>query len=776
MYSEITIHRALILAAVVVGLMPAQTPPPDFRQTVQPFLAKNCLTCHSDKTHTAGLSLEQYRDTPALWAKVAEKIASGRMPPAGTPQPPKADVTAVLSILEKPTGDSGRVTAHRLNRAEYNNTVRDLLGVSLHPSDQFPLDDAGYGFDNIGDVLSVSPLLMEKYVAAAKVVSRAAVYGEPVPDKPTKLTRFLGKKSEDDPTANALDYSYRGALWATYDFPADGEYEFHMRDANYRPRLKSTPRQAELSRKRGLSETEKAELLELNRLSDPPVRMVMTVDGKQVLTEVVEGNIDFAYAHGESVARVKLKAGEHSFRASYPEYADMANPRDNVNLDGRRKIFIDYIDIWGPYDRGSETPESRKRIFICGQKTAECASKIIGTLARRAYRRPVTPQEQNELTSLAALVRKNGDSFDESIRIALQAMLMSPNFLFREELPGQHELASRLSYFLWSSMPDEELMRAADTGTLRKPEVFDAQVRRMMADPKADALVENFVGQWMGLRLMDRKKPDPAHFPTVDDELLDSMRQETTMFARAVMREDRSVLDFLDGRFTYLNGPLARFYGISGVNGEAFQRVELDGVQRGGLMTQGAVLTLSSYATRTSPVIRGKWVLENLLGTPPPPPPPDVPALEDKNIGTTASLRERLEQHRANAACAVCHKQMDPIGFGLENYDASGAWRDHEGKFPIDSSGILPDGRTFRGSQELKTLLRNQSDLLTRNLTEKMLTYALGRGLEPYDRTAVDAIMQRLKDNGYKFSALVAEIANSKPFQMKKDEGELHAR
>jgi hypothetical protein len=754
----------------------AETPPPDFRTTVQPFLAKNCLGCHNDKLQTAGLSLERYRDNAALWAKVADKIGSGRMPPAGAPQPSKAEVTEVLSVLEKPSGDGDRVTAHRLNRVEYNNTVRDLLGVSLHPADEFPLDDAGYGFDNIGDVLSVSPLLMEKYVAAARTVSRAAVYGEPVPDKPTKLIRFLGKKSQDDPTANALPFSYRGALWATFDFPADGEYEFHMRDANYRPRTKSTPRQAELSRKRGLTEAEKAELKELNRLSDPPVRMVMTLDGKQILTEVVEGNIDFAYAHGETVARAKVTAGEHSFRASYPEYADLANPLDNVNTDGRRKIFIDYIDIWGPYDKGTEAPASRQRIFICNQKTADCAAKIIGGLARRAYRRPVTAQEQNELVQLAAMVRKNGDSFDESIRVALQAILMSPNFLFRAELAGQYDLASRLSYFLWSSMPDAELMRAAEAGTLRNPAVFDAQVRRMMADPKADALVENFVGQWLGLRQMDKRKPDPAHFPTVDDELLDSMRQETTLFARAVMREDRSVLDFLDGRFTFVNGPLARFYGIPGVNGEAFQRVELDGVQRGGIMTQGSVLTLSSYATRTSPVIRGKWVLENLLGTPPPPPPPDVPALEEKNIGTTASLRERLEQHRANAACAVCHNQMDPIGFGLENYDASGAWRDREGKFAIDSSGKLPSGKEFRGPQELKEVMRGQSDQFTRNLVEKMLTYALGRGLEPYDRPAVDAILQHLRADGYNFSTMAMEIANSKPFQMRKGEGELSAR
>jgi hypothetical protein len=782
--------RAVAWFLVAAPLM-AQTPQ-EYKETLQPFLARHCVGCHNDKLRTAGLSLEAYREDAALWAKVADKIARGLMPPAGVPQPSKADASAIVSLLEKPTGDPGHITAHRLNRVEYNNTVRDLLGVSLHPADEFPLDDAGYGFDNIGDVMSVSPLLFEKYAAAARAVSRAAIYGEPVPAKPTKLIRFLGKKSQDDPTVGALDFSMRGALWATYDFPADGEYEFHMRDANYRPRVNSSPRQRELSLKRGLSEAEKAELLELNRISDPAVRMVMTLDGKQILTELVEGNIDFAYAHGESVARARVTAGEHSFRASYPEFADLPNPRTNVNPDGRRGVFIDYIDIWGPYNATSAPPRSRKSIFVCPEKTAACASKIIATLARRAYRRPVTAQEQDELVKVAALVRKNGDSFDEGIRVALQAMLMSPNFLFRAEhevagsgaVPVEtHDLACRLSYFLWSSMPDEELMRAADAGTLQTPSVFDAQLRRMMADPKSKSLVENFVSQWLGLRLLDRKKPDPARFPLVDDELLDNMREETTLFARTVMQEDRSILDFLDGRFTFVNGPLARFYGIPGIEGEALRRVELDGEKRGGIVTQASILTLSSYATRTSPVIRGKWVLENLLGTPPPPPPPDVPALEEKNLGSAASLRERLEQHRANAACAVCHNQMDPIGFGLENYDASGAWRDRDGKFPIDSSGTLPGGTSFQGSKELKQVLRSRSDLFARNLTEKMLTYALGRGLEPYDRPAVDAILQRLGENDYKFSTLITEITQSRPFRMRrglesarKREGESDAR
>jgi len=752
-------------------LLLAQT---EYQKTVQPVIAKNCVSCHSDKLKVANLSLEQYRADAGVWGKVLDKVSTGRMPPPGARAISKVDSSAVIGWIERTFPSAkiqgqGRVTAHRLNRAEYNNTVRDLLGVPLHPADEFPLDDTGYGFDNIGDVLSVSPLLMEKYAAAAKNIARVAVYGEAAPPKPSKLIRFLGKKLQDDPTANALPFSYRGALWASWNFPVDGEYEFRMRVANYRPRNRSTPRQAELSRKRGLNEAEKAELSELNRISDPAVKMVFTVDEKPVLSEIVEGNIDYQYAHGESVARVRLKAGEHSFRASYPEFAGMDNPRTNVNADGRRGLFIDYFDIVGPFNAVATPPESRKRIFVCARKTPECSRKIIETLAGRAYRRPATKQEVDELASLATTVRRDSESFDEGIRVALQAILMSPNFLLRVEHDplSDYDLAARLSYFLWSTAPDEELLRLADEGRLRKPGVIEGQVQRMMADAKADRMVENFAGQWLGLRQLDRRKPDPAHFPLVDDELLEAMRRETELFTRAIIREDRDVLDFLDGKFTFVNGPLARYYGIPGVTGEKFERVELDGVKRGGVMTQGAVLAQSSYATRTSPVLRGKWVLENLLGTPPPPPPPDVPSLDEHDLGATVSMRQRLEQHRANSACAVCHTQMDPIGFGLENYDASGAWRDREGNFPIDSSGTLPGGASFRGPGELKQILRAQPDLFVRNLSEKMLTYALGRGLEPYDRPVVDAIVRHLKANGYKAQTLVMEVVKSEAFMMK---------
>ncbi|MDQ6705867.1 MAG: DUF1592 domain-containing protein, partial [Acidobacteriota bacterium] len=591
---------------------------------------------------TGNLSLERDDLPAAVWDKVLDKVSTGRMPPPGSPALSSTEVATITAWIKQFLGPAyestgpGRVTSRRLNRVEYNNTVRDLLGVSLRPADEFPLDDAGYGFDNIGDVLSVSPLLMEKYMTAAKKLSQVAVYGETVLPKPTKLIRYMTKKSQDDPTPNTLPFSLRGAAYGSFDFPVSGEYEFRMRVGNYRARDTASARQKELSRRRDLTDAEKLEVKEENRKAYPAVKMVMTLDGAQILTDVVEGNIDYQYAHGEAIARVKVKAGEHFFRASFPEFAGLRDPRDNVNRDGRRKLFIDYIDIVGPFARNSDAPESHKRIFVCAQKTPGCARQIVENLARRAYRRPITKLEADELVQLASLVQKSGDSFDEGIRVALQAVLISPNFLFRvEREPSglaayaleEHDLASRLSYFLWSSMPDEELTRAADNGGLRKPGGLDSEVRRMLKDSKSDALVENFAGQWLGLRLLDRRKPDPVRFPAVDDELLHAMRRETFLFARAIMREDRSVLDFIDGRFSFANGPLANFYGIKNVNGEEFQRVELDGRERGGVVTQASVLTLSSYATRTSPVLRGKWVLENLLGTPPPPPPPGIPAL-----------------------------------------------------------------------------------------------------------------------------------------------------
>jgi hypothetical protein len=446
---------------------------------------------------------------------------------------------------------------------------------------------------------------------------------------------------------------------------------------------------------------------------------------------------------------------------------------------------ISVLEVGGPYNqmKGPST-ESLKLIYKCGHldghHNATCARKIVANLARRAYRRPVTEQEVSQLLSLITLARRHGDSLEEGLVLALEAMLVSPSFLFRIEKgmaaaePGaahpisEHELASRVSYFLWSSMPDDEMLGCADRGILKQPGVLAAQDKRMLKDPKSRALAENFGGQWLELRKLESVKPDGKRFPEFDEYLLMSMRRETELFFEEVVRQDQSVLNFIDGNYTFLNERLAQFYKIGGITGPEFRKVDLTGTERGGVLTQASVLTVSSYATRTSPVLRGKWILENFLNAPPPPPPPDVPNLDESRVGQSASLREQLEQHRKNTTCASCHARMDPLGFGLENFDAIGAWRTHDGKFPIDSSGTLPDGRSFKGPQELKAILKADRAAFAEGMTEKLLTYALGRGLESYDRPTVKQIAGKLAAEDYRFSTLVLEIVGSLPFQMRR--------
>ena len=837
---------ALVVSLALVQAIPGQAPAPasvqqTYQKTVLPVLAKNCFACHNEKLNTARLNLEAYSDPGVavkqiqVWANVLSKVSTGQMPPAGSPAPSKAEIGAVTSWIEGllgkvstpplPDGDPGRVTARRLNREEYNNTVRDLLGVSVRPADAFPVDDSGYGFDNIGDVLTLSPLLMEKYMSAAKRLSQLAVFGEPLPPKPTVLAVLLPKKGPEISVGSSggliLPYSMRGTMYLSYVFPVDAEYEFRVRVNNHRdmngvsydaplekflgslesakhgPTFQEgaapqeggggTPRPAKGPRgpRRPPTPEELKAREERARLAFPPMRMVITVDAKQIAEDFIEGDTNYKYDHAPTVARVPIKAGEHFIRASFPELADLDDPRRNMNPDGRRRMYVEDAVIAGPYNPSPEPPESRRRIFICNDKTAACAREIVENLSRRAYRRPVTQQEVDQLAGLVSLAQRQGDSFDEGVRLAIQAVLMSPNFLFRVErdprpvagrsaVPhriNDYELATRLSYFLWSSMPDAELFRLAKEHKLGQPAVLEAQVQRMLADSKATALVDNFAGQWLGIRNLDRKPPDPDRFPATDDELLYYMHKETNLFVTAIFRENRGILDFIDAPFTYLNGPLARHYGIEGVKGEEFRRVELTGSQRSGILTQGAILTVSSYPTRTSVVTRGKWVLENLLGTPPPPPPPDVPVLAEQDIGTSASLREKMEQHRANPACAVCHLPMDPIGFGLENFDASGAWRTHDGKFVIDASGTLPGGKSFNGAKGLEAILKSKSDLFARNFTEKLMTYALGRGVERFDQSTVDAIVADAATHNYRFSTLVMDVVNSKPFLMRGAEG-----
>lgn len=824
----------LIAAALLwTDVLPAQDDSAAFDATVQPFLATHCYSCHNEQLTTAGLDLTRYHhersvaDEPEVWDAVLEKLASGKMPPGGLSGDAKQQAETVSDWIKGAlarTGISdqsevGRVTARRLNRTEYNNTIHDLLGVATRPADEFPVDDSGYGFDNIGDVLTVSPMLMEKYLTAARNVSHLAVFGETVPEKPTQLIRLMNRRSMDtadvsivEMSGTYLPYSMRGAMYGSWTFPVDGEYELRLRIANYRSlddlltaaeraeRAEARKKRAEQRaadraanpnapprRRRERTQEEIDAGLEAARIAAPPRQLTMTVDGEEVFATVVEGASAFGYARGEYTVRVKLSAGEHAIRASFPELANLDDPRENINPDLRRALFVDYLDIVGPFNPSKEPPASYRKVFACGHKPeqheAQCARRSVQRLMERAFRRPVSEGELDGKLELVRLVQEEGDSVEEGVRLALEAILASPDFLYRieqdgspassaatelnAELIGDYELASRLSYFLWASMPDDELFEAAKAENLRDPAVLERQVRRMLADPKAANLADNWAAQWLQLRNLGRTKPDPERFPTMDDELLDAMRRETNLFIKEIIREDRSLLDFIDGSFTYLNGPLARHYGISGVDGEDFRRVELDGVQRGGILTQGAILTVSSYPTRTSPPVRGKWVLENLLGTPPPPPPPNVPALDESATATEMTLRERLQQHRQDPSCSPCHNLMDPIGFGLESYDAVGSWRTHDGDALIDTSGVLPDGQSFQGAGDLKQILKGQSDTFTRNVTEKMLTYALGRGLERYDRSTVDNIVAQVAADDFRFSTLVSQIVQSPPFQMR---------
>jgi hypothetical protein len=603
-------------------------------------------------------------------------------------------------------------------------------------------------------------------------------------------------------------------MYGSWNFLVDGEYELRLRIANFRSEadlLTPEERERRAEERRARFEKRAAERaanpdaprrvrpeatpeqlqasLEAARKAAPPRQLLMKVDGEPVFTTIVEGASAFDYDRGEYPVRVILTAEEHSIRASYPELANLDDPRQNINPDLRRALFVDYLDIVGPFNPSKEPPASYNKVFVCGHNPgehgAQCARSAVESLMERAYRRPVSESELEVKMGLVNLAQQEGDSVEEGVRLALEAILASPDFLFRIEQDGKpapaqakasvpnadriggYELASRLSYFLWASMPDDELFQAAKTGSLHTPDGLERQVRRMLVDPKAANLADNWAAQWLQLRNLGRTKPDPERFPTVDDELLDAMRRETNLFVKEIIHEDHSILDFIDAPFTYLNGPLARHYGISGIDGEEFQRVVVDGVQRSGVLTQGAIMTVSSYPTRTSPPVRGKWVLENLLGTPPPPPPPNVPALDESKEAEVMTLRRRLQRHRQDPSCSPCHNLMDPIGFGLESYDAVGAWRTHDGEALIDTSGVLPDGKFSQGAKDLKQVLKSQSGAFTRNVSEKLLTYALGRGLERYDQPTVDDVVAQVGARDYKFSALVMEIVESAPFQMR---------
>lgn len=768
-------RRNLLRSAVILLLSPlfwlaAGLPAPQaqraqngagFEQAIQPFFAAHCYDCHNAQLMSGALNLESYRTTAAIlenrerWEDVLRKLRAGEMPPKGMPRPKEAELQQAVRWLEnlfeqadqqaKP--DPGRVTARRLNRSEYANTVRDLLGVDFRADKEFPVDDSGEGFDNIADVLTISPVLMEKYLDAAERIAARAIGADPLPKKPITAEYSRRTRMFQRPNVSAIEVTHR-IEW-------DGEYTIRF----------------------GLPGERGADA--------KPVTLAFWMDGKLLRTMPVEtkpSKLVYFDPYSEEEMRLFLPEGDHTFRAAFINDEFISSLPKSDAYNNKKNKFFDAIIFIGPFPTSAEKP-SRKKILICDPNSgAACVEKIIATLARRAYRRPVTRYEVASLLKLVNSSKAEGMSVEQGIQVAIQAMLVSPHFLFRIERDpnptdparihkiSDIELASRLSYFLWSSMPDEELLSLAEAGKLRAPGALTAQVKRMLADEKAAALAENFAGQWLETRNLDVVKPDPQKFPTWGPELREAMRTETRMFFEAMLRENRPLPDFLDARFTFLNEPLAKHYGIEGVTGPDFRRVELKTAERGGILAHASVLTVSSYPTRTSPVIRGKYVLQNILGAPPPPPPPDVPVLNEEAVGNVGSLRRQLEKHRSNPTCAACHNRMDVLGFGLENYDAIGRWRTMDGKFPIDVSGVFPNGKSFSSPAEMRALLKEDLPSFARCLTEKMLTYALGRGVERYDRRTINDINRKLAASGYQFQTLIYEIAQSLPFQSRRGE------
>jgi mono/diheme cytochrome c family protein len=766
----------MLTAAAPVKKAPARAAKPaavkpaadTFRKDVAPVLQKYCVGCHGGNSPAAGVTLATYKDTASvikersLWEKAGRNVSSGHMPPKAMPQPTKAErdrfvawVESTLSKANCDVKDPGRVTMRRLNREEYNNTIRDLFGVlNLRPADAFPSDDVGYGFDNIGDVLSLSPLLMEKYLNAAEKITQAVIIAPENRTSPTHIEAESLPDTEGSSFESGRMLASAGEVGAEHDFSRAGEYVLR----------------AQLFAQQAGSE---------------PAKVAFRLDGKDVYT------VDVKATEGSTESyetRVQVPEGKHRFAVAFlNDYyqPDAADPKDRD-----RNLVVDYLEVEGPLGWQGPLPLSHQRIMIADPKKVgrdEAARKIMSAFARRAFRRPVTSDEVERLVRYVGLAEQQGESFERGIQLAVQAALCSPHFLFRVEVDrdpnnptakhpvGQYEMASRLSYFLWSSMPDEKLFQLATQGKLQDPKVLEAQVRRMLMDSRAKALADNFGGQWLTLRRLANVAPARRLFPQWNNDLRQAMRTETELFFREIVKQDRSILDFLDGRFTYLNEPLAKLYGIEGIKGDKFQRVVLaDSTNRRGIITQASILTLTSNPTRTSPVKRGKWVMEQLLGTSPPPPPPGTPELPDdrqnRRRKLEGTLRQRFEQHRKDPMCHSCHARMDPIGFGLENFDAIGGWRTKDGDSPVDSSGEL-SGRRFSGPLQLIQILKGDKDEFERCLTEKMLTYALGRGLEPYDNCNVDAAAKRIAGKGHRFSALVSEVVMSEPFRMRRGDG-----
>jgi hypothetical protein len=738
------------------------------------------------------VALENITAGAPTWEKVARKIRSGAMPPPAMPRPDKAALDAFASWLEvaldrgseaKP--NPGRVPVHRLNQAEYANAVNDLLGLEVESRTLVMADDADeQGFDNIAGVLSLSPALLERYLSAARTISRLAV-GDPAIAPAFVMYDVPKALVQDDRISEELPFGSRGGIAVHHRFPLDAEYvvKIRLRRQLYdyiiglgRPHLLEVRLDGNLMKTftvGGDAKGRRAPASFVGQIQGDP-------DWEQYMHTADSGlEVRFAAKAGQRVLAV-------SFRKDFAEPEGVPQPPGGRSVsinewyDGNPSV--DSVAIGGPYNvEGPGDTPSRRKIFACvpsGSNEQSCARQILSTLARRAYRRAVTEEDIRTLLDFYDAGRRRG-GFEAGIQSAIERILASPDFLFRLEAdpanlaPGSVyrlsdvELASRLSFFLWSSIPDEPLLDLATRGKLTEPSALQQQVQRMLSDPRAARLADNFVARWLNVFKLRSVTPDPDIFPDFDENLRQAFQRETELFVQSQLREDRSVADLLSANYTFVDERLARHYQIPNIYGPRFRRVEFTDSRRGGLVGQGSILTVTSYGNRTSPVLRGKWLLEMILGTPPPPPPPDVPPLKEKgDSGRPMSVRERLEQHRQNPACASCHVRMDPLGFALENFDAIGKWRDAEDGVPIDASAGLPDGTKFEGVTGLRNLLLGRREQFAATVTEKLLTYALGREVEYFDMPAVRKIVRESAASDYHWSAIILGIVKSVPFQM----------
>jgi len=769
--------RLMLLALAMFAAAPTARPQQSAAFEASGALSQYCVTCHNARLKTAGLVIDPAAITQAgtdaeLWEKVIRKLRTRAMPPGGAPRPDPATYDRVASFLEAELDRSAAARPnpaklpplHRLSRTEYQNAIRDLLAIDALPKEMdysllLPADNASSGFDNIADLLFVSPTTMERYLDAAEKISRLAV-GDPAAPVMVNIYR-LPEEQPQDARVDGLPFGTRGGLAVHTGFPVDGDYDIKVE-------LAGAPR-----------ESEQIEiLLDGERVQHVTTGSAPAGRGGRGAREAARP-LDFL---------IPVKAGPRLVGVTFVERDEL---RDENTLRPRMRargtqMAIASVTISGPYHAGGpgDTP-SRRRIFVCHPAAVPdelpCATRILETLERCAYRRPVTDAEVQPLLAFYQQGREEA-GFDTGIERALERLLVSPQFLFRIEHDPANaargapfrisdlELASRLSFFLWSSIPDDELLSLAAGGKINDPAILAQQVKRMLSDPRSESLVNNFAEQWLFLRDLEAKRPDEVLFPDFDETLRAAFRRETSLFLNSILREDRSVLDLLEAGYTFLNERLAKHYGIPNIEGSYFRRVVLPpDSPRGGLLGQGSILAITSYATRTSPVVRGKWVLENLLSAPPPPPPPNVPALktEAEATGKTLSMREAMIRHRADPACAGCHARMDPIGFALENFDAVGRWRDRDAGNPIDASGVLPDGTKFQGAAGLKKALLQHPDQFITTVAEKLLMYAIGRNIQYYDEPAVRAMVREAARNNNTFASLVLGVVKSTPFQMR---------